>query len=658
MSSMKLKKLVLQNFQGIKSLEFEPDGADASLYGTNGSGKTTVYNALTWLLFDKASTGEKGFSPKTKDENGEDIHYRNNRVDGTFILDDGAIITFSKDLHENWVKKRGSNIEEFSGNKTDYFIDGVPTTKTDYEARLAEICPTEMAQILTQPEYFPEAMPWQNRRKILLEACGDITEFDVINSSSELSGITMFLLKPGTNGQFYSVEDYQKIAAAKKKDINARIDQIPARIDEAAKAMPDITGLDEAEVKEKIATLQSEREAAAEEKANLSQSDAEQTMRRQLAEINTAIAEGRAKFNEGKSASLSAERGRIAELRNQRQTASYQLQAVKSAISRAKNELADIKQRRERLSAEYKSIKESEWSGDTVCQYCGQSLPADSIEQSRAKFNLHKSNEMERIRTKIEAECSKAIIAELEQVIGADTKTENDLATKIQQCDADIETATEQIRPKEQETYESTEEYREYAAQIAEIQKKMSIGNIDTSESKRALQAKIDGLQERISAEQQKLLLLQTVSQQQKRIDELEAEKKKLNAEYEQLTQGLYLCEEFIKAKVRLLDEKINEKFKSVKFRLFKTQINGGIQEDCEVMIPTPNGLVPYSTANNAARINAGLEIIDTLARHWGITMPVFVDNAESVVKLNKIGSQVIRLVVSEQDETLRMGVE
>ena len=170
---------------------------------------------------------------------------------------------------------------------------------------------------------------------------------------------------------------------------------------------------------------------------------------------------------------------------------------------------------------------------------------------------------------------------------------------------------------------------------------------------KRALQAKIDGLQERIGSEQQKLLLLQTVGQQQKRIDELEAEEKKLNEEYERLTQGLYLCEEFIKTKVAMLGKNINEKFSSVQFRLFKTQINGGIQEDCEVMIPTPNGLVPYSTANNAARINAGLEIIDTLAQHWGITMPVFVDNAESVVKLKKIGSQVIRLVVPAAWEEL-----
>ena len=654
---MKLKKLALQNFQGIKSLEFEPNGADASLYGTNGSGKTTVYNALTWLLFDKASTGEKGFSPKTKDESGEDIHHRNNRVDGTFTLDDGTIITFSKDFHENWVKKRGSNVEDFAGNKTDYFIDGVPTTKSEYEERLAEICPTEMAQILTQPEHFPEAMPWQNRRKILLEACGDITEFDVINSSSELNGITMFLLKPGTNGQFYSVEDYQKIAAAKKKDINTRLEQIPARIDEAAKAMPDIAGIEEEAVKARIATLQKEKDDLAEEKANIIQSDAEQSLRRQIAEINTARAEGRAKFNENKNTKLSAGRERIAKMKSDRQQTTYQVQAVKTAVSRATAELNELNRQRERLAGEYKAHKDSEWNGDTICQYCGQDLPANSVEEAKAKFNLHKSSEMERIRARIEAECSKVMIAELEQTIETDSRTEESLADKIRCFDAEIEIATGKIKPLEQEAYEDTDEYASYASQIAEIQAKIESGSTDTSESKRALQAKIDGLQERIGAEQQKLLLLQTVGQQQKRIDELETEEKKLNEEYERLAQGLYLCEEFIKTKVAMLGKNINEKFSSVQFRLFKTQINGGIQEDCEVMIPTPNGLVPYSTANNAARINAGLEIIDTLAQHWGITMPVFVDNAESVVKLKKIGSQVIRLVVSEQDETLRTEV-
>ena len=652
---MKLKKLVLENFQGIRNLEFEPNGNDASVYGTNGSGKTTVYNGLTWLLFDKPSTGEKGFSPKTKDQSGEDVHFQNNTVEGTFILEDGTITMFRKELKENWVKKRGTNTETFSGNTTDYFIDGVPSSKNEYDSRLAEICPTEMAQILTQPEFFPEAMTWQQRRKLLLEVFGDVSEFEVINSSTELHGITQYLLKQGTSGQFYTVEEFQKIASAKQKVINDQIKQIPSRIDEAARAIPDLTNYDEAAISQTIEATQQEISELNKEIATMDSNSAEQHLRRQLAELNTAIAEDRARFNETKNSKLAADREHIAQLKSKRQALTYEMQDLKQRIARTASRLESTKNNRELLSNHYRQQKEITWNGDTICHACGQALPSNNIEEAKAKFNLHKSDELERIRATIEAECSKAIIADLEAVIEENKQALAKLTETIGLHDAEIEAMTIDIRPKELEIYENTIEYAAQQAQTAQIQEQLRNGNVDTNESKRALQAKTNDLQKVIATERNKLLLIQNSAIQQKRVEELKAEEKTLNKEYEYLSQGLYLCEEFNKTKAALLGKNINEKFTSVQFRLFETQINGSIKEDCEVMIPTENGLVPFSTANHASRINAGLEIIDVLSRHWGVTMPVFIDNSESVVKLKKIGSQVIRLVVSEADETLRI---
>lgn len=80
---------------------------------------------------------------------------------------------------------------------------------------------------------------------------------------------------------------------------------------------------------------------------------------------------------------------------------------------------------------------------------------------------------------------------------------------------------------------------------------------------------------------------------------------------------------------------------------------NDGFKEICDVLVTCEQGLVPFSTANNAARINAGLEIINVLNQYFGITTPVFVDNAESVTKLQDISSQVIRLVVDEKYKEL-----
>lgn len=654
---MKLLKLTLNNFQGAKEFSFAPNGENASIYGTNEAGKTTMYNAFTWLLFDKASTGEKGFSPKPKGASGSDVHNLNTRVEGVFELDDGTIITFCKDLHEKWTKKRGASAEEFTGNETDYFIDSVPVNKSEYDARLAGICPVDMVQILTQPEHFSEGLSWQNRRKTLLEVCGDVTDYDVINSSPELNQITGFLLKQRTGGQFYTVEEFQKMATAQRRDINTRLEQVPARIDEAAKAMPDVAGISEDAVNARIGELKLALDGLAEEKQSLSASDAEQSERRAIAEINTKMAEGRAKFADKKNALLSADRAHIAKFKSDLAEANHSLQWAKSLVSQTEQKLTEITARREKLATEYNGIKYATFGGETHCPTCKQSLPADQVNEARAVFNRTKSEEMERLRGQIEAECSKQIIAKFEEALLHARTMEDGGVHRVQSLESEIKAAEDKIKPTEQLAYEDTPDYAAFTAKIAAIKAGAGDGADAANEAKQALQTKIDGVQGLISAEQQKLLLLRSAETQKKRVAELEAEEKQLNKEYERLTQGLYLCEEFTKAKVRMLDEKINGKFSNVRFRLFETQINGGIKDDCEVMVPAPSGLVPFSTANNAARINSGLEIIGTLARHWGVTMPVFVDNAEGVVKLLSIPSQVIRLVVSEIDATLRVEI-
>lgn len=136
-----------------------------------------------------------------------------------------------------------------------------------------------------------------------------------------------------------------------------------------------------------------------------------------------------------------------------------------------------------------------------------------------------------------------------------------------------------------------------------------------------------------------------------KRIEELKAEERKLAAEYEDLERQLYLTEEFVRTKVRMLEDKINSKFRMARFKLFDVLVNGGIEECCET---TFQG-VPYSNLNNGARLNIGLDIINTLAEHYGFAPVVFIDNAESVTDILPTKGQQIRLIVSAADKKLRI---
>ncbi|MBQ8338579.1 MAG: AAA family ATPase [Oscillospiraceae bacterium] len=655
---MKLIKLTLTNFKGIKSFEFEPGGENASVYGTNGSGKTSLFDALTWLLFDKGSDWKENFSPKMQDENGNEVHNINNRVDGTFQLDDGRLITFSKDQSENWVKKRGGVSESFAGNTTEYYIDGVPVKRGEYKDKLFDICPEGIGQMLMQPLYFLEILDWKSRRSILLEVCGDVTEFDVINSDEELNKITRFLLIPGTEGQFYSVEECAKVYDNKGRDIKRRLEEIPARIDEASRALT--TDMADEDVLEGLlARLQKDLDEAIAEKAALKQNGAEAALRNQAAQIKAEIAEGYAAFMNKKNEDLAADREKLKELSEKWQEIVTQKNGIYININNAKNKKLLLTSQRKQLADEYSKVSEQVWQGDTVCPTCKRELPSEEIEAAREQFNAERSATLEQIRDRIEKTCSKSMIAELDTALTIDERSYDALNKEVEELNVQIRTLRDKMAPVEHAKYEDTEEYKEFTAKLAKIEEQIASGTTDVSDEEKEIQANIERFSADIKNVQKRIGAVRANEQQKKRIEELEAEEKNLQTALEDCEYCLYLCGKFVQRKVAMLDEKINAKFHNVSFKLFEQQINGGIKEVCEVMVPSDNGsLVSFSDTNDAARLNAGLDIIDTLSSFWGISMPVVVDNAESVVNLKEIAPQVIRLVVSGDDNTLRVEKE
>ena len=175
---------------------------------------------------------------------------------------------------------------------------------------------------------------------------------------------------------------------------------------------------------------------------------------------------------------------------------------------------------------------------------------------------------------------------------------------------------------------------------------------------KQELEDDISNLNEEKKLREKELSLFSTVDYQNKRIDELKKTQKILSENYEKMEFEIHLCEEFIKTKVNMITENINQYFKNVRFKLFETQINGGLKECCDVMVPAKSGAyVPFNNGSNrGANMNAGIEMISVLSRYIGAELPVFVDNAESVVDLNSYDNmQIIKLVVDGNYKTLTM---
>ena len=230
---MKILNLTLRNFKGIRHFNLDTQGKDANIYGDNATGKTTLADAFMWLLFDKDSSSRKDFQIKTLKPNGEPEHGLEHSVEAILELDDRQQIALKKVFQEKWQKKRGSATAEFTGHTTDYFVDGVPVQKKEYDARIAEIADENIFRLLTDPRYFNEVLHWTDRRKLLLEVCGDVTDAEVIASNPDLSKLSEILGKR-------TIEQHRKVIQARKSEINKELERIPVRIDEVQRNLPRI----------------------------------------------------------------------------------------------------------------------------------------------------------------------------------------------------------------------------------------------------------------------------------------------------------------------------------------------------------------------------------------------------------------------------------
>lgn len=633
MNEYRIQTMKLQNFCGVRSLGITPDGADLSVYGDNATGKTTLANAFAWLFTGKNAAGTADFDPAPLDGANAKIHNLETSVSVKFT--GGA--EYRRVLAEVWTKKRGEVTAQLTGTKTAYYKDDVPLKEKEFIADAeAAFGSAERFRILTSAGYFPAVMDWKARRKLLLEMCGDVQDEDVISSSTELSELPELL-----NG--HSADDYLKVAKSRKTALKKELDTIPARITENENAASGAISPNEAsQIEAEISSLQEEEKevaakiavcntpSAAEKRRNALRQELERRRTEYLSDYNKRIGAYNSRLSE------------LTEKRDELYSERSPLLVKKSSLPR---QIEEMRKQRNKLQAECAEIRAREYTGGDTCPCCGQKLPPEQVEKAVAEFNQRKSEELSEIATKAKVTCHKDMIATLESELENLEPKINGLNQKCDLIDLDIE-ALRNSKPVN--AFEQTAEYAGLNAQIAAIK--------DDGESQipaDLLECQKD-VADRLAAAKEKLYKARAAQDIRKRIAELEAQQKSLAAEYAQCEKGEYLCELFIRAKVSMLDERINSRFRTLKFKLFHEQQNGGLQEICKVLIPCETGLVEYEKANNAARINAGIEIINVLSEYYGIRPPVFVDNAESVTALTQTDGQAIRLVVSEADKVMR----
>lgn len=649
---MKLLKMKLENFQGIKSLNLDfENGANKTIRGDNATGKTTIANAQSWLLTGRSSEDEKNYTPKTQGASGLE-----HSVECTYRFDDGVIVTLKKLLKEKYTKKRGSTTAEFSGHSVEYFRDEVPIKEKEFNEYIDNIIgDIETVLMLSNISFFAR-MDWKKRRKLLLEMCGDYSDDYIIANDPSLIELKTVLLKDGTADQFYTVEDFMKMTKERMKKTNTDIQAIPARIDEASRAIPDVLAFSREELQHNIIALENNIEELKKEKMLLGNSNQEQMKQEKIHSIQMEIKDARIVFVEEYNKSSFAHKQKMNEISSEINELQMKIDGISSRIRNATSDLNYMKNQRNKLLHEYQEVQLHEWdSSKEVCPTCGRELPTDQIEDLKSKFNLDKSKQLEEINQRGQT-VSKVAIQEQQELIDKLEKEKNTLGTDLILAKQKL-SALENDKPQLTKIFEDTETCHVLNKKLQQAQN-MIVDDISNTR-KNEIESQIMTNTQMLQDTQKQLSLFDTVDYQNKRINELKDLQKVLSGSYEKMESHIYLCEQFIKSKVDMITSNINQKFKNVSFRLFETQVNGGLKECCDVMIPNVGGVpVPYGFANNAAQINAGLEIIEVLQEYFDVSLPVFVDNAESVTELNDIDSQVIRLVVDKNYKKLTMTEE
>lgn len=645
---IQLLKISLKNFKGITDKEIIVDDV-TSIYGDNGTGKTTIFDAFTWLLFGKDSTDRKDFEVKTLDKFNKVIPKIDHEV-SALIDDNGEQISIRRVLVEKWVKQKGALEPTFTGNETLYYWNDVPMLAKQFADKIAGIMDESVFKMITNPMAF-NSLKWQDRRTVLMQIVGSKSDSELAEGNTEFEALISAL---GTK----SFDEYKREISTKRVKLNNDLKEIPVRIAEATNAKPEEK--DFVAVRTQIAKADA---ALKEVELQLSDKTAQLTSFHEAqGKIRTSIFakqnEVSAIENDAKKEAVSRTTVDTSALDNMRRD----LDNKDADLTTAKAGVERLKSDKEVLEKETAQLRE-DWTNenaktltfndeDFCCPTCKRAFEAGDAEAKKAELIANFKTKKQGILTRInevgaaKAQSIKALterIAKGEEHIIALTKG-------IETIEANIASHNEQNTqavdgPSVEEIIESllkdNAEYQTLKSDITALQLELKdtpeIDDAELKARKSELTLQLQSLNNGLSVEAQ-------AAKVKERITELENQERGLSQQIADLEKIEHTVKCFDKHKMTSLENDVNKMFKFVQFKMFSALINGGEEPCCEALI---NG-VPFSNVNTAGKVTGGIDIINTLSDYYGVTAPIFLDNRESVVDLIPTEAQIINLIVEE----------
>ena len=662
MKRITLLSMDIQNFKGCTGRTI--DFADKTkICGANATGKTTIFDAFTFLLFNRDSLGSADFDIRPLDADGKMIDNIEISVKARISVDDEEF-ELKKVQKQKWVKKRGTDSREFQGNVNEFEINGYPKSQKEFKEFISEIVDEDVFNLITNPAAF-NSLPWKKQRDILMKFVGDFTDEQIAGTFGDRYATLIPELK------IASTDDILKKYTKARSLLNKDMVEIPARIDEVSKQLviADVGAL-EVEKSAKEAALQKVEDEISGGSGKLEEINSKReevmNLKFHLSEIQNAENQKLLFESTDIRADLSRKQDTLNNLKRD-------VLNKESEIRDAHVKYEDHEREKNRLLVEWKSEKAKAYPALTpleplmddsfICPTCGQDLPEEAkqkriadyearktayeskYEKDKAEFEENRAKRLSQIEADGKATAkSRDKFKTLEESL---IKEKDELTTKLADAQREYEIVKKAVdgTPKVADVSENAE-YLATIEKISVLEKEIEEMSKDTSSME--LKAQRDILKNEIAEIAGKIAAADNTKVKE-RIAELEAEQKEVGQKIASQEMMIDLVEDFIRTKMNMISEKINGMFKIVSFKLFSEQINGGLKETCEC---TVNG-VPLSSLNNGHRIVAGLDIIHSLSNLYGVSCPIFVDNAESINDFNvpEMDAQMIYLTVTDDKE-------
>ena len=639
MKDIRIIRLRLENFKCHALLDLDFGGEDRAVYGDNATGKTSIYDALTWLLFGKDSlgNGEKSIDIKPLGADGQVKDHEAITAVEAVLSCDGEETALKRTLREVWTTRRGSTELVYDGNVSDYFVDGVPCKKNAFDSKVKELCPEDLFRMLTSVSWFAAGMKWQDRRSVLFDMAGMLSDREIMGKDSRFDALAESLGK-------LSVGEYKTKLLHQKRGLTGTRDDAPARISECQRQLDNMKSCDMESLRGQERELIAKRDAISSEIIAIEQDAAVQSksidLRSAKADRDEILRQNQIYRDAQKS--VLPDRGQLEQaIRREKVKA----ETMEGALMRAQKSVPRLQEQLEETRAKWVKVNGEAFAGG-ICPACGQGLPFEKLREATEGFEAQKQKKLRDIER--EADSLKERIREAEGDILERTRELEAKKTEIEELNRQLKTAgsVEIVdAPGFAERMAGADEkILNIQKEIAQLQERSGDARAEKRKLLDEVTAELNGIWEAMSQSKYRDVL-------KARISELKADMKTAAEALEAIDKMLFTIEDFVRYKCRFVEDSVNDLFRVASFRLFREQANGGVEERCDAQ----QGGVPYQGLNNGMKINVGIDIINALSRHYGVTVPLFIDNAEAVTKLEDCRSQVIRLVVSENDKELRM---